>query len=40
MVLRSYCLACEKDTDKFGSKNVSVTNKMIRNKSRCRIFFQ
>ena len=35
MVLRTYCLACKKHTDNFGSKNVSVTNKVIKNKSRC-----
>ena len=35
MVLRTYCLACKKHTDNFGSKNVSMTKKVIRNKSRC-----
>ena len=35
MVLRTYCLACKKHTDNFGAKNVLVTNKVIRNKSRC-----
>ena len=34
MVLRTYCLACKKHTDNFGSKNVNMTNKVIRNKSR------
>ena len=37
MVLRTYCLACRKHTDNFGSKNVSMTNKVIRDKSRCSI---
>ena len=37
MVLRTYCLACRKHTDNFGSKNVSITNKVIRNKSRFSI---
>ena len=35
MVLRTYCLACKKHTDNFGSRNVSMTYKVIRNKSRC-----
>ena len=37
MVLRTYCLVCKKHTDNYGSKNVSMTNKVIRNKSRCSI---
>ena len=35
MVLRTYCLTCKKHNDNFGSKNISMTNKVIRNKSRC-----
>ena len=35
MVLRTYCLVCKKHRDSYGSKNVSMTNKVIRNKSRC-----
>ena len=35
MVLRIYCLVCKKHTDNYGSKNSSMTNKVIRNKSRC-----
>ena len=35
MVLRTSFLACIKHTDNFGSKNVSMKNKVIRNKSRC-----
>ena len=37
MVLRTYCLACKKYTENFDSKNVSMINKVIRNKSRCSI---
>ena len=35
MVLRTYCLACKKHTNNLGSKYVSMTNKLFRNKSRC-----
>ena len=35
MVLRTYCLVCKKHTDNYGSKNVNMTKKVIRNKSRC-----
>ena len=38
MVLRTYCLVCKKHTDNYGSKNVSMTNKVIRNKSRCSVY--
>ena len=34
MPLRTYCLVCKKHTDNYGSRNVSMTNKVIRNKSR------
>ena len=37
MVLKTYCLACKKHTHNYGPKNVSMTNKVIRNKSRCSI---
>ena len=37
MVLRTYCLVCKKHTDNYVSKNVSMTNKVIRNKSRCSV---
>ena len=35
MVLRTYCLACRKHTHNFGSRNVPMKNKAIRNKSTC-----
>ena len=35
MVLRNYCLACRKHTKNIASKNVTMTNKVIRDKSRC-----
>ena len=35
MALTTYCLACKKHTDNFGSKNVLMTNKVVRNESRC-----
>ena len=35
MVLRTYCLVCKKHTDNYGLKNVSTTNKVIKNKARC-----
>ena len=37
MVLRTYCLVCKKHTDNYGSKNVNMTNKVIRNISRCSV---
>ena len=37
MVLRTSCLVCRKHTDSYGSKNVSMTTKVIKNKSRCSI---
>ena len=39
MKLRTYGVACKKQTDNFGSKNVSMTNKVIRNKPRCSMCF-
>ena len=35
MVLRTYCLACRKHTDNYGIRNVLMTDKVLRNKSRC-----
>ena len=35
MRLRSYCLACREHTGNIGSKKISMTNKVIRDKSRC-----
>ena len=37
MELRTYCLVYRKHTDNYGSKNVSMTSKVIRNKSRFSI---
>ena len=37
MVLSTYCLVCKKHTDNYASRNVSMTNKVIRNKSRSSI---
>ena len=35
MVLRTYCLACRKHTNYIASRKVTMTNKVIRDKSRC-----
>ena len=35
MKSRTYCLACRKHTNNIGSKTVTATNKVIRQKSRC-----
>ena len=35
MKLRTYCLACREHTGSIGSKKVTMTNKIIRDKSRC-----
>ena len=35
MKLETYCLACRKHTNNIGSKTVTMTNKVIRDKSRC-----
>ena len=35
MELRTYCLACRKHTNNIASSNVTMTNKVIRDKSRC-----
>ena len=34
MKLRTYCLACREHTNNIGSKKVTMTNKVIRDKSR------
>ena len=33
--MRTYCLACREHTNIFGSKRVTMANKVIRDKSRC-----
>ena len=35
MKLRTYCLACRKHAIIIGSKAVTITNKITKNKSRC-----
>ena len=35
MMLRTYCLACRKHRNNITSRKVTMTNKVIRNKSRC-----
>ena len=35
MVLRTYCLACRKHTNNIASRKVTMTNNIIREKSRC-----
>ena len=35
MKLRTYCLTCREHTDNIGSGKVTMTNKVIRDKSRC-----
>ena len=34
MVLRTYCLACKEHTNNIASRKVTMTNKVIRDKSR------
>ena len=34
-LLRTYCLGCREHTNNIGSKRVTMTNKVIRDKSRC-----
>ena len=36
MKLRTYCLACRKHTNHIASRKVTMTNEVIRDKSRCR----
>ena len=33
--IRTYCLACRKHTNNINPKHASMTNKVVRNKSRC-----
>ena len=35
MKLRTYCLGCREHTGNIGSKRVRMTNKVIKDKSRC-----
>ena len=35
MKLRTYCLACSKYTNNIASRKVTMTNKVVRDKSRC-----
>ena len=35
MKLKTYCLACRKHTNNIASRKVTMTNKVIRDKSRC-----
>ena len=35
--MKTYCLACRKHTDNVGSWNITVSNKVIRNKSKCGV---
>ena len=35
MKLKTYCLACKEHTANIGSKRMTMTNKAIRDKSRC-----
>ena len=35
MKLRTYCLGCREQTGNIGSKRITMTNKVIRDKSRC-----
>ena len=40
MIFRTYCLACREHTNNIGSKRVTMTNKVVRNKSMvCSMFF-
>ena len=35
--MRTYCLACRKHTNNFGSRKITMTNEVIRNKSKCGV---
>ena len=35
--MKTYCLACRKHTNNVGSWNTTMTNKVIRNKSKCGV---
>ena len=39
MKLRTYCLACREHTDNISSKKITMTNKVIRDKSMCAQYF-
>ena len=36
MKLRTYCLTCRKHANDIASRKVTMTNKVVRGKSRCR----
>ena len=36
--MQTYCWSCKKHTDNIDSKDVTMTNKVIREKSRCANF--
>ena len=36
--MRTYCLACRKRSNNVGSRNITMTNKVIRNKSKCGVY--
>ena len=35
MKFKTYCLACRKHTNNIASRKVTMTNKVVRDKSRC-----
>ena len=35
MKLKTYCFACRKHTNKIASRKITMTNKVVRDKSRC-----
>ena len=35
MKLRTHCLACREHTNNIGSKRITMTNKVVRDKSKC-----
>ena len=35
MTLKTYCLACRKQTNNIASRKLTMTNKVVRDKSRC-----
>ena len=37
--MRTYCLACRKHTNNVDSRNITMTNKVIRNKPKCGACF-
>ena len=36
--MKTYCLACRKRSNNVGSRNITMTNKVIRNKSKCGVY--